>query len=293
MIKLLKGDFIRLFKSKIFWLGVIFMFGFAAMAVFTKWNDSRLYPDYYNPPDGILLAGAAYIGIVIAAFIGIFIGTDYSNGTIRNKHIMGHSRTKMYLSNLTVCITASLIMHIVYIAVIVGAAGVGVTRKFEMSVGNVAAQTLISIFSIAALSAILLFVSMLISSRSVGVVAAIILSIMLILADGHISSRLREGEYKAPGYTIVSAEDGSLVTTPIDPVKNPRYLTGAKRKAFEFINDLLPINQIDQLIYGKPGGSSENSEENNTSAFLPLYSLALTAVISTAGVLIFRKKDLK
>lgn len=293
MIKLLKGDFIRLFKSKIFWLGVIFMFGFAAMAVFTKWNDSRLDPDYYNPPDGILLAGALYLDIVIAAFIGIFIGTDYSNGTIRNKHVMGHSRAAMYLSNLTVCVTASLIMHIVNIAVIVGAASIGITREFDMSMGSVAAQIIISIFSIAAISAILLFVSMMIPSRSAGAVFAIILSILLILTASGIDSALREKEYKSPGYTIVSADDGSLVTTPIEPVKNPRYVAGTKRKALEFLNDVLPVNQICQLVYGKPTETSENAEENNISAFLPLYSLALTAVMTTVGILLFRKKDLK
>ena len=89
MTKLLRGDFIRLFKSKIFWLCVIFMFGFASMAVYTKWSDSKLVPDYYNPPDGLLLAGAAYLGIVIAVVLGIFIGTDYSHGTIRNKISVG------------------------------------------------------------------------------------------------------------------------------------------------------------------------------------------------------------
>ena len=295
MIKLLKGDFVRLFKSKIFWFGVIFMFGFAAAAVFTKWNDSRLDPDYYNPPDGILLAGALYMGIVIAVFIGFFIGTDYSNGTIRNKHVMGHSRTKMYLSNLTVCITASVIMHIVYIAVIIGAASFGITREFEMSIGSVAAQTLTSVFSLAAISAILLFVSMLIPSRSTGAVFAIILSILLILTASGIDSALREKEYKTSGYSIVAAEDGSLVTIPQDkdPVKNPKYVTGTKRKALEFLNDFLPVNQICQLVYGKPTETSEISEESNINTFLPMYSLALTAVITAAGILTFRKKDLK
>lgn len=293
MIKLLKGEFIRLFKGKIFWLGVIFMFGFASVAVYTKWDDLRNYPDYYNPPDGILLAGTLYISIVIAVFIGTFIGTDYSNGTIRNKHIIGHSRTVMYLSNMIVCVTASVIIHLVYIAVIVGAASVGITRKFEMSVGSVASQIIISIISVVAISAILLFVSMLISSRSAGVVTAIILSILMILAASMIDNALREVEYFDPGYTIVAAEDGSFVPVQQDPVENPNYLTGTKRKVFEFINDVLPVNQICQMVFGKPTEISEANEENNVNSFLPLYSLALTAVMTTVGVLIFRKKDLK
>ena len=292
MTKLLRGDFIRLFKSKIFWMGVIFMFCFASMAVYTKWSDSKIVPDYYNPPDGILLAGAIYISIVIAVFIGIFIGTDYSNGTIRNKHIMGHSRVSMYLSNLIICITSSVIMHMVYITVIVGAAGIGITRKFEMSVGNIAAQTLTSVFAVSAISAILLFVCMLISSRSAGVVTAMILSIMLIFTAGRIDNILREKEYTT-NYAITVAEDGELVYTPQENEKNPRYVTGTKRKILEFVNDFLPVNQISQLMYGNPWTASDDIEENDNSARFPLYSLLLVAVTTTAGVLLFRKKDLK
>ena len=292
MIKLLRGDFIRLFKSKIFWLCTIFMFCFASMAVYTKWSDSKIVPDYYNPPDGILLAGAIYISIVIAVFIGIFIGTDYSSGTIRNKHIMGHSRVSMYLSNLIICVTSSVIMHLAYITVIVVAACIGITRKFEMSVGSIAAQTLTSVFAVSAISAILLFVCMLISSRSAGVVTAMILSIMLIFTAGRIDNILREKEYTTD-YAITVAEDGDIVYTPQENVKNPRYVTGTKRKILEFINDILPVNQISQLMYGNPWTASDDIEENDNSVWFPLYSLILVAVTTTAGILLFRRKDLK
>lgn len=292
MIKLLKGDFVRLFKSKVFWLGVVFMSGFASTVVYAKWNESKKFPDYYDPPDSMLLVGAIYISIVIAVFIGIFIGTDYSSGTIRNKHVMGHSRVAMYLSNLIICITASIFMHIIYIAVIAAAAGTGIIRKFEMSPGNVAAQVLISIFAVAALSAILLFVSMLISSRSAGVVSAIILSLIMIIAAGRIDSWLREEEYTT-GYAVTIAEDGGVVYQPQGAEKNPRYMTGAKRKTLEFVNDVLPVNQISQLLFGKQGATPEGIEENDFSAWFPLYSLSLAAVVTTAGVLLFRKKDLK
>ena len=286
MIKLLRGDLIRLFKSKTFWLGVITMLAIAAVMVHSKWSMSQVANDYIRMSDN-LLAGAVYIGIVIAVFTGIYIGTDYSGGTIRNKLVMGHSRAAIYLSDLIVCVTASLIMHIAYIAVIVGAACVGIPPKFSASAGSVAAQILISIFSIAALSAVLLFVSMLIPHRAAGVVSAIVLSLLLIISASEIHIALREKEYRSPGYTIISAEDGSLVTAPMDPVKNPGYVTGAKRKVFEFINNVLPNNQINQMMYGDAEEASENG------AFLPLYSLALTAVVTTAGIMIFRKKDLK
>lgn len=292
MIKLLKGDFIRLFRSRIFWLCTIFMFGFSSMAVYTKWHELQIDPDYYNPPDSILLAGGIYIAIIIAIFIGLFIGADYSSGTIRNKHTMGHSRIAMYLSNLIICVTASVIMHVIYIAVIVGAAYTGITREFDMSSGNVAAQVLISIFAVAAISAILLFVSMLIPSRSVGVVSAIILSIVLIASAGRIDSWLREEEYTTD-YAVTIAEDGGVVYKPQGTEKNPRYMTGAKRKVLEFVNDLLPVNQMSQLMFGKPGTTPEEMEEQDFSSWFPLYSLSLIAVITTAGIFLFRRKDLK
>ena len=77
-------------------------------------------------------------------------------------------------------------------------------------------------------------------------------------------------------------------------MKNPRYLTGTKRKIYEFLNDLLPVNQIMQLSDGASGKQlGEDGEMPDHTAWFPLYSLGLIAVTTAAGILIFRKTDLK
>ena len=120
MIKLLRGDFIRLFKSKVFWICTIFMLSVAILCLYGRWDQINRMQDFeYTSPDSLLFSGTFYIGIVIAIFVGIFVGTDHSNGMIRNKHIVGHSRLSMYFSNLIICITASLIMHFIWLVVII------------------------------------------------------------------------------------------------------------------------------------------------------------------------------
>lgn len=287
MSKLLRGDFIRLFKSKIFWLGFIFMAGLGSFASWTKWRDSLDYPDYYNPPDGILLAGAMYIGIIIAVVIGVFIGSDYSYGTIRNKHIMGHSRVAMYLSNLIICVTATEIMHIAYMAVIIGASAIGITQEFEMSAENIAKIILISMFSVASLTSVVVLLCMLVQSRTAGSVSVIILSLLLVMTANTIYYRLLQKEYTEPYSFTVTNEYGEEIEIHEESVKNPKYLTGTERKIYLFFNDLFPNNQIMQLSY------DDGLSNHTTTLPLPLYSLSLIAVTTSAGVLLFRRKDLK
>lgn len=44
--------------------------------------------------------------IVNAVLTALFIGNDYSSGTMRSKRIAGHRRGIIYLANLLVCICA-------------------------------------------------------------------------------------------------------------------------------------------------------------------------------------------
>ena len=59
--------------------------------------------------EGQFFEYAAFIGILAAAFISLFLGTEYSNGAIRNKVAVGHSRLSIYFAGLITGFAASLL----------------------------------------------------------------------------------------------------------------------------------------------------------------------------------------
>lgn len=286
MSKLLRADFVRLFKSRIFWTGVIFMFGFAGYIVYNRWIEMRKFPDYYDYDDNILFAGAMFIGIVIAVVIGSFIGADYKNGTIRNKLAIGHSRLSMYLSNLIICAASSMIMHAIWFLVFFASEKLSLIRGFETPFTKIISSVLISFLPIAAFTSIFLMLCMLITSKSAGSVTVLVLSFLMLMAAVAIQSDLSMPEYYEPyGYSYTD-ENGELIEEHHDREKNPFYITGARRKIYEFLYDFIPNGQMAQI-------SDMESITVDEMKLLSLYSLGLIAVTTTAGILIFCKKDLK
>ena len=77
--------------------------------------STRQYGDYEAQITNVLFIYALTVAILIPAFVSLFVGTEYSDGTIRNKMIIGHTRTCIYLSNLIVSSTAGLGFCISYI----------------------------------------------------------------------------------------------------------------------------------------------------------------------------------
>ena len=63
----------------------------------------------------ILFSYALVVVFLIPAFVSLFVGTEYSDGTIRNKMIIGHTRSRIYLSNLIVCSIAGLVFCTCYL----------------------------------------------------------------------------------------------------------------------------------------------------------------------------------
>ena len=110
MGKLLSANFARLRKDRFFWclLAAVIIASLVnilnsarSFEVMTESGYGLTLEDYY-------FNQATLMGVYCALFASLFLGTEYSDGTIRNKLTVGHNRSHIYLSNFLVCLAASL-----------------------------------------------------------------------------------------------------------------------------------------------------------------------------------------
>ena len=87
MNKLLHTNFIRMRKSIAFCLSIAFILGWNAVLLFSNYEVMTKYEENI-PLDSMLFSFLIIIGVVLSIVISFLIGTDYSDGTIRNKIVI-------------------------------------------------------------------------------------------------------------------------------------------------------------------------------------------------------------
>lgn len=280
MSKLLSAGFARLWKNTLFWLEIIVMLLFFVLVMVANYQSTADYGISYSL-DGFFPGSFMIIGFFTAAFASMFLGTEYSDGTIRNKLVMGHGRVAIYLSSLIVCFVSATLVCLSSIVVIC-AMGIPMFGLLTKPLANTLAVLGTGLFLVASYSAIFTLIAMLISNKPITVITCIFTCLALYFGAMSIGMKLEEPEI-SPGYTWV--ENGELVSSLSHP--NPYYLRGVKRAVYEFLYDFLPAGQGFQL-------AKENVAEANTlKVQFPLYSLLITVSATTGGILAFRRKDLK
>lgn len=281
MNKLLRANFRRLWKNKVFWGCIIFMFVNALNTVISQYISFKRYGGekelYFS--ERLALGQTVAVSVIAAIFIGLFIGTEYSNGTMRNKLVIGHSRIAIYFANLAVCIAAAILIHVVYVAATI-LGGLIMFGNFFTQTGTLIKLFALSIIVVTAFAAMLLPLSTLIPSKSAGVTTVIMTSFVLLMLAIIINSGLNEPEiYEA--YTIIDAS-GEEISEP--ETKNPFYVSGVQRKIYEALYDIVPTCQAARI-------QLDDMPEN--PAVIPLWSSAVIVLTTSAGILLFRRKDLK
>ena len=93
MSKLLRSDFRRLFRSKLFYLGILAVGISVGHALANNIYYLDVMKELEIPLDNLLFMGTTVLGFAMAVFTSFFVGTEYSDGTMRNKVIVGNSRT--------------------------------------------------------------------------------------------------------------------------------------------------------------------------------------------------------
>lgn len=275
MNKLLSANSFRLMRNKCFLLAVIFMFaaGFAFPVI--RYIDMKNSGYIINLDDGFF-ACALFIGIIIAVFCSLFIGTEHSDGTIRNKIIVGQKREMIYLSNIITCSIAAIIMcfafFIPYLCV-----GIPLLGFFTSDIKLILLIGLAFLVLVITFTSIFTLVAMLCQNKAIIAIVCILLSFGL-LFSGSLLNKVLNAPQAISSYSI--DQNGK---TTITEVKNPKYLDGTKRKIAQFFYDVVPGGQAIQCY----------TMEAVNLPLLPIYSLIIIVLTTGAGVIIFKKKDLR
>ena len=276
MLKLLRADFSRLWKTKILWGAMALMTLIGAAIPLKYFIDNRSGASAWTP-DTACFTFAFPVPILLSVLTALYIGSEYSDGTMRNKRTVGHRRDSIYLANLITCMAAGTMLCAVYLIPHTGLA-IALLGKFESAPRTVLLYIALNLVLTFAFSSISVLIAMLCQNKAYSSAACILLVFALLFWGIRITSALNEPEYySAYSYT----ENGVTVEAPDE--RNPNYLTGTKRQVYEFLHDFTPGGQVLQL-------ANMDTEHHGR---LALYSSLIVLVSTCGGVLAFRRKDLK
>lgn len=280
MRNLLSAGFVRLWKSKMLWAFCGAMGATTLSAVWTRYSEGVRY-GYHSSLDSVFITYVLFIAVFIPLVCTLFVGVEHADGTIRNKLIVGHSKESVYLSNLILCCVASLI--ICTFAVAPGlCAGLPLLGGFAMGTTR-AVLFFLAVYTLALVWAALSnLLAMLVSRRAIAIVTVVLVVLALVLIGVYLEGRL-EAPPTLQGYELSAS--GELVLS--EPRPNPQYLPeGPVRGAFQFLCDFTPGGQTLQHIQFA-GRAADRP------GLLMAYDGFVFAAATAAGVLLFRRKDLK
>ena len=286
MNKLIKAEFYRLKKDKLFLLLIIITCGIASFTLY-KYFDThskiltldRITVEYLY----------MYFGIFIAFFVSIYVGREYTEGFIRNKVIVGHKRSNVYLSNLIICILVGVILNIIYISIVFL---IGNKLLGELQNLGLFQIIIISSLTIAVYCTIYNFITMLCKDTSISLVSCIIIFIIMFVTTMFVYTKLMESPYiKTTQYN----EKGEIEFSSKEI--NPDYPSKTTLKIYQVINSILPTGQasILQNACSEMIEPDEYEIEQRKQYLneMPIYAISEIVLLNILGILIFKRQELK
>ena len=249
------------------------------------------------PTDDMWFLCGQWAAIILVALCS---GREFSDRTICNKMVSGHSRSRVYFSEI---ISAVIMVFPIYLLNIIPTAVGGWYFIAGIPVFS-AVRWFVDIFlSFELMSIISVTVTYLIGKRALGVVAAFAIHFLLYCMVG-----VTEGYYynlyepKTSTHTVYITYDDGRTETREEEFENGYYIEGFSRtlvKAEHAINPMYGL--VDTVQYGYILDQSEADErlvkEGNHREWLLNFSFFKTLgycfFVSAVGALLFRKKNLK
>ena len=246
MSKLLRANFVRLFKNKPLYLCVF------VQAVITFFAVIPYRNNFFA--DKIVYENSLFSMLFSAVFVPLFLGTEHSDKTIRNKIISGHTRWEIYSASLVSAAVGVLIICLTpLVTAFIMALPFG--GHLGSSPAEFALSLTILIAANMAMCGIYLISAMLVTSRANNIVL-----------------------------TLVIWFGAIFITATIDELlKSPQLSDSVLKKILRCAYDITPVGQVLQLQIG----------ECRNAGLFPVYSLLVIMAATGLGLLFFRRKDLK
>ena len=275
MSNLISVGLFRTVRSKLFYILLVLT---ALTMVYVYYNTYRLQlgPDFSQLDLYFFQFINANI-VSAAVFCPLFLSSEYGDGALRNKLMVGRTRPQIYLANLAVnCLygTAACLA-----AVVTGlCVGVPLLGWFQNAgPGKILLYVLLALATTWVCAALYTFLSMVVASRGVAITLCILLAFGLILLGQYLYLALSQEEVLTAFFYTDTGE------MAVSEQPNPAYLTGFARQVYQFFYELTPGGQAYQIL-----GMSAQSPLRMLG-----YSGLVFVLVTGLGLAIFQKKDVK
>lgn len=280
MGKLLRANFSRLFKSKFLWFStaLLFLLGLVPIDRYFVNVKYAVRGEMWSL-DEDFFTYSVFVFFITTILTALYVGVEYSGGTMRNKIAVGAKRTSVYFSNLITLIVADIFLCAVYITTALSV-GVPLLGMLKCGLSNAILLMLLTLALTVTVTSIMLMISMLCSNRTYSSIICLVTAMLLIISAAFISGVVNEPEYYE-GVSYVSEETGEIISEPRE--LNPNYVSGTERVVLEKLLDIIPGGQLITVL----ALNAENTRE------LVLYDLAILVLTTGIGLVLFKRKDLK
>lgn len=279
MRKLLSAGFSRLWKNKAFWtleIAIIIWGSFAyILAIYNTGNLG--YEWVIRKANTYFYHTLMYIAGAIAIFCAQFFGTEYEQGTLRNKITVGHSRESIYFSNLIIAIVVGMIYtvsHVLTSMIAVPFVGIEIITAANHDVWRYLCWLLV----IGVYSALFVMFAMLDNNKARNVLISLLFALVLIFAGIFVYGKMTEPEFIS---RWVTNDTGQFVLE--ENVLNTGYLRGTIRAVFDWWDAIMPSSQ----------GMHIMESESEFDVRMPICSVVLITFLTTRGIILFKRKDIK
>lgn len=278
MRKLITANFHRFSKDRFSWCVVGIVLILSLVSVFNSASSFEAIAarGYAMSLEDCYFNQAPLIGAFLALLISMFLGTEFSEGTIRNKLCIGHKRNGIFLSNFISCTFASIVLTAVWLlscTLLFGLIG-----PIEVEVSEFVGYIFVAMGFAVSFAALYTAIGSLSSNKAMTIIYTFAVFIILAMAAFALDDRLCEPEMNE----IMTYNNYGVVVMQ-ESAPNPLYLSGMIRTVCEVALELLPTGQALLL--------------SNVAIEQPIRSIALSVVFTTVtlliGSMLFRKKDIK